>query len=155
MIHEVKAFYLKWNTARSTIRLSNNVTKKMRQGGVKMNGNKMDEMKNKAVGNVEEAAGKIMDDPQLKVKGKLKQGMGKASEVADDYMHEAEDLKDTVAGTVKEKVGQLTDDSMLELKGRLQKDKVENGFPKKIMYSLGLLAIVILLMSLFEKDEFN
>lgn len=127
----------------------------MRQGGVKMNVNKIDEMKSKVVGNVEEAAGKIMDDPQLEIKGKIKKGMGKASEVADDYMHEAEDLKDTVAGTVKEKVGQLTDDSMLELKGRLQKDKVENGFPKKIMYSLGILAVFILLLSLFEKDEFN
>lgn len=118
-----------------------------------MSGNKIDEMKNKAVGNLEEAAGKLTGDQQLEVKGKVKQGVGKFYEVADDYMQEAEDLKDTVIGAVKEKAGQITDDQPLELRGRLQKDKGEKSFPKKLLYSLGALAVIVLVMNLFTDDE--
>lgn len=118
-----------------------------------MSSNKENEMKNKAVGTVEEVAGKIMGNPQLEVKGKVKQGVGKMHEFADDYIHEAEDLKDTVVGTVKEKAGQLTDNHSLELRGKFQKDHVGIGLPQKLMFSLGVLAIIVLVIGLFREDE--
>lgn len=118
-----------------------------------MSKNKVKEVKSKVVGSIEETAGKLTNDSRLEMKGKARQGVGKAYKIADDYIHGAEDLKDTVVGTVKEKTGQLTHDKPLELRGRLQKENVGNRLLKKFVYGIGILTLVIFIVSFINMNE--
>lgn len=55
---------------------------------------KLKEVKDKVVGSVKEATGKVTDNKKLEVKGKIQKGKGKAHEVADDVKDKAKDIKD-------------------------------------------------------------
>lgn len=110
-------------------------------------------MKSKVLGHVEESVGKITDNPKLEVKGKIRQGLGKAYELSDDYQNEVKDAKDMVVGTVKEKTGQLIHDTSLEVRGKVQKVKAGNKFPRKVLYSLGILAFMIFLVRWVSREK--
>ena len=58
--------------------------------------NKAKEVKDKVVGNVKEATGKVTDNKELEVKGKAQQAKGKAREVAGDVEEKAKETKDKV-----------------------------------------------------------
>lgn len=82
------------------------------------------------MGTVEETVGQLKDNKQLEVKGQVRQGIGKAYEIVDEYQHKAASVKDTVVGTIKEKVGELTGDQSLELSDEIQKDNTNHRLTK-------------------------
>lgn len=118
-----------------------------------MSENKMNEMKDKIAGSVKEAAGKVTDNEELEMKGKLQKGLGKAREVAGDVVDEMEDVKDTVFGTVKEYTGKYTDDEALELKGQFQKNKAKSEMTNKIICGAGALAGVLLIKGVAKRKR--
>lgn len=120
-----------------------------------MSPNRLDELKDKVVGGVQATAGKITDNEKLELKGKVRQGMGKAREVAGDVAHEVEDVKDLVMGTVKEETGKFTDDKTLQLKGKVQKTKGKGKMPKKLMAGAGALAGAMLIKKAADKVKEN
>lgn len=69
-----------------------------------MSENKLKEIKDKVVGSVKEATGKVTDNEELELKGKLQKGVGKAREVAGDVADKAKDVKDDVLDTVNKKL---------------------------------------------------
>lgn len=62
--------------------------------------NKFKEMKDKVVGKVKEEAGKLTDNEELELKGKVQQGVGKVREAV-------EDVKDDVLDKVNETIDDL------------------------------------------------
>lgn len=82
-----------------------------------------------------------------------KEYANKAQDFAEDYKGEVEDIRDTVVGTVKEKTGQIKDDKILELKGKLQKAQASNGMPTKVIASVGIVALIALLIGLILKKD--
>ena len=66
-----------------------------------MSDNKLKEIKDKVVGKVKEETGKLTDNEELELKGKIQQGVGKAREVA-------EDVKDDVLDKVNDVVDDIT-----------------------------------------------
>ncbi|NLC42030.1 MAG: CsbD family protein [Erysipelothrix sp.] len=66
-----------------------------------MSDNKFKEIKDKVVGKVKEETGKLTDNEELELKGKIQQGIGKAREVA-------EDVKDDVLDKVNDVVDDIT-----------------------------------------------
>lgn len=118
-----------------------------------MTAHKTKSIKEKVIGNVEESVGQLTDDKQLEVKGKVRQGVGKGYELADDYSHKAENIKDTVAGTTKEKIGELTDDQVLKMKGKIQKENTDNRLVKKMFYGLGVISVLVFLYTQIRKDH--
>ena len=69
-----------------------------------MKENKLKEMKDKLVGSVKEVAGKVTDNEELELKGKLQKGVGKAREVAGDVADKAEGVKDDALASVNRKL---------------------------------------------------
>lgn len=118
-----------------------------------MSGYKMNELKNKSLGNVEEIAGKVTDNKKLEAKGKTKKAVGKAYELADDVQPKLEEAKDKVIGTVKEKTGELTGNQSLAFSGKVQQGKASMGFLKKVLYSLGAISIIIFLVNRTKNDQ--
>lgn len=118
-----------------------------------MNENKFEEVKDKVVGSVKETTGKVIDNDEMELKGKLQKGLGKARELAGDVVDEMDDVKDKVIGTVKEVTGKFTDDEGLELKGKLQKDKATSPNTNKILGGIGALAGLYALKSMFKRRK--
>ncbi|NLC55150.1 MAG: CsbD family protein [Erysipelothrix sp.] len=69
-----------------------------------MSENKLKELKDKVVGSVKEATGKVTDNEELELKGKLQKGVGKAREVAGDLTDKAKEVKDDVLDAVNKKL---------------------------------------------------
>ncbi len=69
-----------------------------------MSENKLKAMKDKVVGSVKEATGKLVDNEELELKGKIQQGAGKAREVADDIAEKVENTKDDVVDAINKKL---------------------------------------------------
>lgn len=73
-----------------------------------MSENKLKEVKEKVVGKAKETTGKVLDDKELELKGKVQQAQGKAREVADDIKDKATETKDEVKadvlGTINKKI---------------------------------------------------
>lgn len=123
------------------------------KGGHSMSTRKTKATKEKMMGTAEEKVGQLTDNKSLEIKGKVRQGVGKGYEIADDYQHKAEDVKDTVVGTTKEKLGQLTGDHSLELRGKIQKENVDNRLTKKLLYGLGAILAVVFLINRSKKER--
>lgn len=69
-----------------------------------MSENKLKEMKDKVVGNVKEATGKLIDDEELELKGKVQKGVGEAREAAGDVSDKLKDKKDDLVDSVNKKI---------------------------------------------------
>lgn len=69
-----------------------------------MGENKLKAMKDKVVGSVKEATGKVTENEELELKGKIQQGVGEAREAADDVADKARDVKDDVLDSVNKKI---------------------------------------------------
>ena len=76
-----------------------------------MGENKLKEMKDKVVGSVKETTGKITDNEELELKGKMQKAKGEAREFAGDVADKADDVKDNVLGSVNRKIDE-TEDAM-------------------------------------------
>lgn len=83
-----------------------------------MSENKLKEAKDKVVGSVKEATGKITDNEELELKGKLQQGVAKARGVADDVADKAKNVKDDILDSVNKKLD--------EAEEKLEKNKNNN-----------------------------
>lgn len=120
-----------------------------------MDDNRMNEAKDKVVGGVKEATGKVFGNEELELKGTLQKGLGKAREVAGDVADEMDGVKDTVVGSLKEVTGKYTDDEGLRLKGKFQKGKAKGKHTKTILKGAGVLAGAYLLTSLVRRGVRN
>ena len=120
-----------------------------------MSDNRIEEMKDKFVGTVKETTGKIFDNEEMELKGKLQKGFGKAREVAGDVVNEMEDVKDKVVGTVKETTGKVTDNRGLELRGKFQKGRATGTMTNKIIMGAGALAGALLVTKAAKKLKEN
>ena len=118
-----------------------------------MNDNTYQEMKDKVVGSAKEVTGKVLDDEEMELKGKIQKGIGKAREMAGDVVREVEDVKDKVLGSVRETTGKITDDKDLELRGKIQKGKATSPYTNKIIGGLGVLLGLSALKRLFTRKK--
>ncbi len=118
-----------------------------------MNDNTYEEMKDKVVGSAKEVTGKVLDDEEMELKGKIQKGIGKAREMAGDVVGEVEDVKDKVLGSVRETTGKITDDKDLELRGKMQKSKATSPYTNKIIGGLGVLLGLSALKRLFTRKK--
>ncbi len=118
-----------------------------------MNENKYEEIKDKVVGGAKELTGKVMDDEEMELKGKLQKGMGKARELAGDVVDEMEDVKDKLVGITKETTGKVTKDKQLEIEGKLQKGKANSPYTDKIIGGIGALIGLLAIKNLFKKRK--
>lgn len=121
-----------------------------------MNKYKVDAMKDKAIGSIEEVAGKVTDDKKLEYKGKARKNLGKARGFVGELQDQTEDMKDMVAGTVKEKAGEITHLKPLELKGKAEKAYAEVDRTEKILFGLGMFSLIMFLIGFivtFSRDE--
>lgn len=118
-----------------------------------MKENKLYEVKDKFLGNAKEMTGRVLEDPELELEGKLQKGTGKVRELANDLVSEIDDVKEKVVGTSKEVFGKITSDKDLEFKGRLQRKNVKNPRTNKIIGGLTIIALLYALMNLVKKDS--
>lgn len=103
-----------------------------------MNKYKVDGVKEKLVGGIQETTGKIINNDEMELKGKVHKGMGFAKNVTGDVVDELDDVKDKVVGSVKEATGKVTNNRTLALRGELQRRKVRNPRTNKIIIGLGV-----------------
>lgn len=87
-----------------------------------MGENKLKAMKDKVVGSVKEATGKVTDNEELELKGKLQQGVGKAREAADDISDKVRDTKDDVVGSINKKI----DETEVELERKKRERELKD-----------------------------
>lgn len=94
-----------------------------------MSDNKLKEVKDKVVGSVKEATGKITDNEKLEVEGKIQQGVGEVREAVNDATDKAKTVTDKLVGSAKETIDKFADDKNIDEESKLKKGAEKHRDP--------------------------
>lgn len=120
-----------------------------------MKQNRIDELKDKVVGSVQETTGKLSKNKELEMQGKMRSNLGRARGIVNDLADEVDDVKNNVVGSVKEVAGKVSDDETLELRGKLQKAQASNEVPKKLLVVAGVVATALIVRKIMKNKKKN
>lgn len=75
-----------------------------------MSEDKMKDIKDKVVGGVKEATGKVVNDEKLEEKGRLQKGRGKAHGISEDVAQQTIYSEETVRGQINRAIDDAEED---------------------------------------------